>query len=99
VVIRQKKYYKRSLISEAKFRQLVRLFAQDLPASVVAALTRLERKTVNNIFFKIRVRIAQECELESPLTAGDVPVMSKWTNLTLEHPGFAASGGVSPLNL
>jgi len=74
VVTRQNRYYKRSRITEAKFRQLVRLFAQDLPASDVAVLTGLQRKTVNTIFFKIRVRIAQQCERHSPLTAGEVEV-------------------------
>ncbi len=71
---RQNKYYKRSRISEAKFRQLVRLFAQDLSACDVAALTGLEGKTVNSIFSKIRTRIAQECERQSPLTPGEVEV-------------------------
>ncbi len=74
MVTRQNRYYKRSRITEAKFRQLVRLFAQDLPASDVAALSGLQRKTVNSIFFKIRVCIAQACERESPLTAGEVEV-------------------------
>lgn len=74
MVTRQNKYYKRSRISEAKFRQLVRLFAQDLPASDVAALTGLQRKTVNSIFLRIRIRIAQECERRSPLTSGEVEV-------------------------
>ena len=74
MVIWQNKYYKRSRISEAKFRQLVRLFAQDIPACDVAALTGLQRKTVNSIFFKIRLRIAQECERQSPLTRGEVEV-------------------------
>jgi len=74
VVTRHHKYYKRSRISEAKFRQLVRLFAQDLAASDVAALTGLQRKTVNSIFFKIRTRIAQECERQSPLAQGEVEV-------------------------
>ena len=71
---RRNKYYRRSRISEARFRQLVRLFAQDLAASDVAALTGLERKTVNSIFFKIRVRIAQDCERQSPLASGEVEV-------------------------
>jgi len=74
VVTRQNKYYRRSRISEKKFRQLVRLFAQDLAACDVAALTGLERKTVNSIFFKIRTCIAQECERQSPLTPGEVEV-------------------------
>jgi len=74
VVTGRNKYYKRSRISEAKFRRLVRLFAQDLAASDVAALTGLQRKTVNSIFFKIRTRIAQECERQSPLARGEIEV-------------------------
>jgi len=78
VVTRQNKYYKRSRISEKRFRQLVRLFAQDLAASDVAALTGLQRKTVNSIYFKIyfkiRTRIAEECERQSPLAQGEVEV-------------------------
>jgi transposase len=52
----------------------VRLFAQDLPASDVAVLTGLTRKTVNSIFGKIRQRLAQACEQESPFTTGEVEV-------------------------
>ena len=74
MVTRQNKYYRRSRISEKQFRQLVRLFAQDLAACDVAALIGLQRKTVNRIFFKIRTRIAQECERQSPLAQGEVEV-------------------------
>ena len=74
VVTRQNKYYKRPRISEKRFRQLVRLFAQDLAASDVAMLTGLERKSVNTIYFKIRTRIAQDCERESPFESGEVEV-------------------------
>ncbi len=74
MVTRQNKYYKRSRISEKRFRQLARLFAQDLAASDVAALTGLQRKTVNSIYFKIRTRIAEECERQSPLEHGEVEV-------------------------
>jgi len=74
MVTRQNKYYRRSRISEKKFRQLARLFAQDLAASDVAQLTGLQRKTVNSIYFKIRVRVAQACERESPFVSGEVEV-------------------------
>jgi transposase-like protein len=74
LVTGQNRYYKRSRISEAKFRQLVRLFAQDLAASDVAVLTGLQRKSVNDIYFKIRTRIAQACERESPFESGEVEV-------------------------
>jgi transposase-like protein len=73
-VTRQNKYYRRSRISEHKFRQLVRLFTQDLPASDVAVLTGLTRKTVTVIFGKIRRPLAQVCEQESPFTTGEVEV-------------------------
>ena len=68
------KYYRRSRISEKRFRQLARLFALDLSASDTARLTGLTTKTVNTIFLKIRARIAQACERESPFASGEVEV-------------------------
>ena len=71
---RQNRYYRRSRISEWKFRLLVRYFALDLPASDVAELTGLTHKTVNSIFLKIRRRLAQECERQSPFSRCEVEV-------------------------
>jgi transposase len=68
------RYYRRSRITEWKFRLLLRYFALDLPASDVAELTALTHKTVNTIFLKIRRRLAQDCERRSPLSAGEVEV-------------------------
>ena len=68
------RYYQRSRIAEWKFRLLVRYFALDFSATVVAQLTGLTRKSVNTIFLKIRERMAQDCELKSPLSAGEVEV-------------------------
>jgi AraC-like DNA-binding protein len=56
------RYYRRSKISERKFRQLVRHFALDLTASDAAQLTGLSRRSTTTIFLRIRVRIAQDCE-------------------------------------
>jgi transposase-like protein len=67
-------FYRRSRISAKKFRQLLRLFALDLTATDAAQLTGLTRKTVTTIFLKIRERIAEECERESPLSNGEVEV-------------------------
>jgi hypothetical protein len=61
-------------IPEKRFWQLVRLFAQDLAASDVAMLTGLQRKSVNSTYYKIRTRIAQACEHESPFQDGEVEV-------------------------
>ena len=65
-------YYQRSRISEYKFRLLIRYFALDLSASDVAELTGLTHKTVNTIFLKIRRRMAEDCERQSPFSGGEV---------------------------
>ncbi|MHC5144671.1 MAG: IS1595 family transposase, partial [Planctomycetota bacterium] len=40
------KYQKRSRISEAKFRQIIKLFSLDIEATKIAELTGLSRKTI-----------------------------------------------------
>jgi transposase len=65
-------FYRRSRISAKKFRQLLRLFALDLTATDAAQLTTLTRKSVTTIFLKIKERIAEACERESPLSSGEV---------------------------
>jgi transposase-like protein len=67
-------FYRRSRISAKKFRQLLRLFALDLTATNAARLTGVTRKSVTVIFLKIRERVAEECERQSPLSSGQVEV-------------------------
>ena len=67
------KYIKRSRISEAKFREIVRYFSLDLDAQTIAILTGLNRNTINRYFNLIRRRIAEFCELQSPFN-GEVEV-------------------------
>lgn len=62
------RYYRRSRISEHKFRQIIRYFALDLTANRTAQLTGLTHKTVNQIYLKIRVRLAQHCQRASPFS-------------------------------
>lgn len=68
------RYYRCSKISERKFLRVLRHFALDLTASRTAQLTGLTRKSVNEIFLKIRERIAQECERASPFSRCEVEV-------------------------
>ena len=63
---RRNRYANRSKISEAKFRQLVRLFSLDLTACQIAELSGLNRNTVNRYLKAIRVRLAEYCEEQSP---------------------------------
>ena len=67
------KYANRSKISEAKFRELIRLFALNLDATQIAVLTGLNRNTVNRFLKALRERIAQYCEEQSPLS-GEIEV-------------------------
>ena len=67
------KYASRSKISEAKIRQIAKLFAIDLDATQIAAVTGLNRNTVNRYLAAFREKIAHYCEAESPVS-GEVEV-------------------------
>ena len=60
------RYFRRSKISEARFRSLVRCFALDLTATQTASMTGISIRSVNSIYLRIRVRLAELCELGSP---------------------------------
>ena len=64
----ENKYLKHSHISEAKFRQVVRLFCEDMTAVQITSLTGLNRNTVNRLLTYIRMVIAKYCEAASPLS-------------------------------
>ena len=64
----EKRFYRRSRIPESKFRELVRLVVRAMSATEAATLVGLTRKSVTEIFLKLRRRIAEECERSSPVT-------------------------------
>ena len=72
-MIDKNRYYRRSRIAEAKFRQLVRCFALDFTATSTAELIGISVRSVNSVYLKIRSRLAEVCEQSSPLT-GSVEV-------------------------
>ena len=67
------RYAMRSKISEAIFRELVKLYALDLEATQISELANLNRKTVNRFLKAIRERLAEHSEQQSPF-AGEVEV-------------------------
>ena len=67
------KYIKVSHISESKFREIVKLFSEDLNATQISNLTNLNRNTINRYLMLFRERIVKICEKESPLS-GEVEV-------------------------
>ena len=76
-MVKGNKYKKRSRISDAKFRQILKLFCVDLNASQIADLTSLNRNTVNGYLRTFRLRIAEICETQSPYS-GEVEVDESW---------------------
>ncbi len=67
------KYVYRSRISEAKFREVVKLFSLDLEADRTAKITGLSRNTINKYYKAFRERVAAVCEADSPLR-GEIEV-------------------------
>ena len=61
------KYMIRSRISEAKFREILKLFCLDIEAVKIAKLSNISRQSVNKIIKNIRILIAKECEKTSKM--------------------------------
>lgn len=66
------KYVSRSHISEAKTREVIRLFSSDIEAVKIAELTGLSRNAVNRLLKALRMRITVICEQESIFVKGSV---------------------------
>jgi hypothetical protein len=64
-------YFRFSKISEAKFRSLLRCFALDRTATQTARMTGISLRNVNQIYLRLRKKLAQECVMNSPF-AGEL---------------------------
>lgn len=67
-------YYRRSKLTAARFRQILRLFALDLTASDAARLSGVSVRSVNDIYLRLRQRLAYECEKRRPFKGGEVEI-------------------------
>lgn len=56
------KYLKGAHLSERKFKEILKLFAEDLTATQIANISGVSRVTVNSYLKKIRQQIARYCE-------------------------------------
>ena len=56
------KYIIRSRISEKKFREILKYFAEDIEASKISNLTKISEVTICKIFREIRILMSKECE-------------------------------------
>ena len=75
------KYIKVGHISETKFREIVKLFSEDLSATQIANLTSLNRNTINRYLKLFRQRIVQICQIDSPLS-GEIEVDESYFGAT-----------------
>jgi len=75
------KYIKVSHISEVKFREIVKLFSEDLSATQIANLTKLNRNTINRYLMLFRERIVNICLETSPLS-GEIEVDESYFGAT-----------------
>jgi transposase-like protein len=67
-------YYKRSKLSALRFRRILRLFCLDLTASDAARLCGVSVRSINDIYLRLRQRLAYECELRRPFKGGEVEI-------------------------
>ena len=61
------KYIKNSKISEAKFREILKYFFEDLEINKIAKFSGISRQSLSKIFKEIRILMANECEKISKL--------------------------------
>ena len=62
------KYYKRSHISEKKFREIIRCFGHDFNALQTSKITKISHRTCKIIYAKLRLHIAKFCLNNRPET-------------------------------
>src|SRR6187402_2164919 len=76
------KYLKGAHLSERKFKEILRLFAEDLTATQIASISGVSRVTVNSYLKKIRQQIARHCE---SLLPADYKSRSQVSDPPIQH--------------
>ena len=65
-------FQKWSHFSDRKYREILKLFSEDLSATQVANITNISRVSINKIFNQIRIHIAEYCEKNSIFETGEI---------------------------
>jgi hypothetical protein len=86
------KYLKGAHLSERKFKEILRLFAEDLTATQIANISGVSRVTVNSYLKKIRQQIARHCESLLPAESHSRPATPA---RNVHHASSADEGDVS----
>ncbi|MDD2450579.1 MAG: IS1595 family transposase [Sulfurovum sp.] len=81
------KYVNSSHISEAKFREIIRYFSEDLNATQISNLTKISRPTINKYLKAIRIRIAEYCTLDSPFSKPEEMIENYFSDRNIRDRG------------
>ena len=73
-MIGKNRYYKSSHVSEAKFRVILKMFSEDLPALTASILVSVDKNTTQNIYTHLRLRVVKWASKEAERFAGEVEV-------------------------
>ena len=68
------RYYKSSKLSEAKFREILKFFATDIPALKTAEFTHLNTNTIHALYNKLRALLAEVSLEENEPFHGEIEV-------------------------
>jgi len=69
------KYVNHAHFSEAKFREVLKLFVvADINVTQIAKISNLNRNTINSLVQRMRKRIEELAEMESVFSAGEIEV-------------------------
>ncbi|MBO9729099.1 MAG: IS1595 family transposase [Chitinophaga sp.] len=79
------KYLKGAHLSERKFKEILRLFADDLTATQIANISGVSRVTINSYLKKLRHQIARYCETQHPAPVPVLTYDSRPSDLTPDH--------------
>ncbi|PSL49619.1 hypothetical protein CLV51_101954 [Chitinophaga niastensis] len=79
------KYLKGAHLSERKFKEILRLFADDLTATQIANISGVSRVTINSYLKKLRHQIARYCETLHPLPTPVVAYDSRHSDPHADH--------------
>ncbi len=76
------KFLKGAHLSERKFKEILKLFSEDLTATQIANISGVSRVTLNSYLKKIRLQIVKYCESLQPETATGA---ASWQHRTNSH--------------
>ncbi|MBO9152647.1 IS1595 family transposase [Chitinophaga sp. GCM10012297] len=76
------KFLKGAHLSERKFKEILKLFSEDLTATQIANISGVSRVTINSYLKKIRLQIVKYCESLQPETASGA---ASWQHRANSH--------------